>query len=173
MVTGSPSYLTSPVEFEDTSGRRIRIEALDDPTREPLVQMYLDLDGRCRAMGIPPATESDLRTWLAGLEDGRNLVARAEERVVGHAVLLSDGEGSHELAIFVHQEFQNAGIGTELTRALLGDGRADDIDRVWLTVACSNAAAKRLFRSLGFSVVERSRRQLQMERKLQDRGNGG
>lgn len=173
MEAGFPSLLTSPVEFEDASGRAIRIEPPGDPSTEPLVEMYLDLDGRCRAMGIPPTTESELETWLSGLADGRNLVAKTDDRVVGHAVLLSDEEGSHELAIFVHQEFQNAGIGTELTRALLGDARTDGIDHVWLTVACGNAAAKRLFRTLGFSVADRSRRQLRMERHLRDPGNGG
>ncbi len=171
MGTGAPGFHTAPVEFEDDGGHEIRIERITEPTHESLLEMYLDFDGRCRAMGIPPTTESDLRNWLSSLEAGRNLVAKAGDRVVGHAVLLADEEGSHELAIFVHQSFQNAGIGTELLRALLGDARADGIDHVWLTVACGNAAAKRLFRSLGFAVTERSRRQLRMERQLGQRGN--
>lgn len=166
MGIGTPGLRTPPVDFDDASGREIRIDRISDPSRESLVRMYLDLDGRCRAMGIPPTSESDLRTWLTDLQDGRNLVARHRDRIVGHAILLPDEESSYELAIFVHHEFQNAGIGTELLRALLGDARAGGIEHVWLTVATGNAAAKRLFRSLGFSVTERSRQQLLMELRL-------
>lgn len=166
MGTGPQKPLTSPVEFEDEAGREIRIESLGDLTCESLVQMYLDLDGRCRAMGIPPASESALRSWLTTIEGGHNLLARTDDRVVGHSVILPDESGSHELAIFVHQEYQNAGIGTELLETLLGDARAMGIGHVWLTVACGNGTAKRLFRSLGFSVTERSHRQLRMEREL-------
>lgn len=168
MEPGPPNLLTPPIAFEDTTGREIRIGECNDPTGESLVQMYLDLEGRCRAMGIPPASESELRSWLTTIDEGRNLVARTNDQIVGHSVLLPDGSGSHELAIFVHQAYQNAGIGTELLKTLLGDARADGIDDVWLTVACGNATAKRLFRSLGFTVTERSRRQLRMERKLSD-----
>ncbi len=170
MTDGPLEYRHSPQSLTDGSGREIRLEGIDssadESAKEALVSMYLEFDGQCRAMGIPPVTEDDIREWVVSLLDGTNLLAWHADRVVGHAVLLPDGSGDHELAIFVHQDYQNAGIGTELLQTLLGDGQRDGAARIWLTVACGNSAAKRLFRSVGFEVVERSRRQLTMEFEL-------
>jgi len=166
MENGVSAVVTAPRRVEDASGRRMDLRELRSGDRDALVEMYLDLDGRCRAMGIPPVTEPDLNSWLDSLEDGHNLVAWHEGRLVGHAVTIPDGDSSHELAVFVHQDYQNARVGTELVRTLLGDATEAGIDSVWLTVACGNASAKRLFRSVGFTVEERSRRQLTMRLDL-------
>lgn len=173
MAEGAREFPTSPCTFEDGAGRQIDLDPLagpGGPSIDALVDMYLDLDGRCRAMGIPPVTEPDIRDWLGGLEDGMNLIATTDGRPIGHAALLPGGDRGFELAIFVHQDFQNAGIGTALCRTLLGDARREGITDIWLSVSCGNGPAKRLFRSLGFSVVERSRRQLTMEMELSTSG---
>lgn len=155
----------SPRTVEDETGRAIHLERRASVADADVTEMYRTLDGRCRAMGIPPVTDPELAAWLESLEPGLHVVAKTDGRVVGHAVLL-DADAGHELAIFVHQDFQNAGVGTELLRTLLGEGRAAGISSVWLSVACGNGPAKRLFRTLGFSVTERSHRQLTMEREL-------
>lgn len=155
-----------PRSFEDAEGRSIDVRERENLRDEGVLEMYRTLDGRCRAMGIPPVTEADRRDWLESLESGLNLVAASGDRVVGHAALLPAADDTHELAIFVHQAFQNAGIGTELLRTLLSEARAVGISSVWLTVACGNGPAKKLFRSVGFDVSERNRRQLTMTMEL-------
>ena len=170
-MADSPSvFEPSPRSFSDDDGRNIRLENPESIEQrllfEALLTMYLELDGRCRAMGIPPVREDELREWLGELADGQNLVAWHEDRIIGHAVLLSDGREGHELAIFVHQDYQNAGVGTHLCRTLIADARDAGVSRVWLSVACSNGQAKHLFRSVGFEVVDRSRRQLTMDMHL-------
>lgn len=163
----SVSLSTPPRDFEDLVGRDIRIRRIEvDPGSrefELLVQMYLDLSGQSRSMGIPPVGDDAIKDWLVDLGDGIHLAAWFDDSIVGHATLLSDGRGSYELAIFVHQDYQQAGIGTELLRTLLGAGEEEGVELVWLTVSTGNAVAKRLFQSAGFSVTNRSRRQLEME----------
>jgi len=74
-------------------------------------------------------------------------------------------EDCHELVIFVHPEYQLAGIGSKLIRGLLGHGQREGVTRVWLTVGNNNRVAKRLYRSVGFE-VETTGGEWEMERLL-------
>lgn len=142
---------TPPRSFVDEAGRTIEVRTLANGDREALVEMYDALDQRDRALGIPPATESGIRSWLDDvLADGLHLVACHDDRVVGHACLLPVDEHGHELAIFVASDCQCEGIGTGLLRTLLGYGRAQGISDVWLTVRRDNVVARSLYRSAGF-----------------------
>ncbi len=95
---------------------------------------------------------------------------------VGHAVLVPDTDepGSitdpadyeWELAIFVLQDYQGAGIGTELLAHLLGEASARGIDHVWLTVERWNGAAIRLYEQIGFETVGSESFDLEMSIRL-------
>jgi ribosomal protein S18 acetylase RimI-like enzyme len=164
-----------PLTVEDSAGREIRLcrfgGALDDEEaaeREALVTMYDSFDSADRAQGIPPSNEPAVRDWIDRLlvEDAVNVLAWDGGRVAGHAVLVPDQEESYELAIFVHQDYQGAGIGTELIRALLGAGQADGIERVWLTVERWNSAAVSLYRGVGFETTNAGSFELEMAARL-------
>jgi ribosomal protein S18 acetylase RimI-like enzyme len=72
----------------------------------------------------------------------------------GQAVLVEDKHGNHELAIFIHQDYHHAGIGTRLMKALLAYGKRQGVDDVWLLVEQENRPAKQLYDDLGFTVTE-------------------
>ncbi|UPW02028.1 GNAT family N-acetyltransferase [Halorussus gelatinilyticus] len=143
------SFRAPPVAFEDKEGRSIEIRPYEGEDFEAVVEMYADFDPADRAQGIPPATESRVRDWVENLLDGLNVVAWHDDRAVGHATLVPDEDAS-ELAIFVHQDYQRAGIGSKLIRALLGYGQQEDVEKVWLTVERWNHAAVNLYESVGF-----------------------
>jgi GNAT superfamily N-acetyltransferase len=112
--------------------------------------MYVEFDPADRAQGIPPSEEERIRSWLDTLlTEGLNVLAWHGDDVVGHAVLMPDSEG-WELAIFVFQPYQGAGIGTQLIETLLGYGAAEGVDHVWLTVERWNRPAIALYESVGF-----------------------
>ena len=144
-----------PLSFTDKEGREIDIRPYEDgdedETFEAVVAMYADFDPADRAQGIPPATEPRVREWVENLLDGLNVVAWHDDRAVGHATLVPD-EDAYELAIFVHQDYQRAGIGSNLIRGLLGHGRANGVEKVWLTVERWNHAAVSLYESVGFEI---------------------
>ncbi|WP_394327453.1 GNAT family N-acetyltransferase [Haladaptatus sp. W1] len=98
--------------------------------------------------------------------DGLNVIAWNDDDVAGHATLVPDGNSSYELAIFVHQDYQRAGIGSHLIRTLLGYGRAQDIDKVWLTVERWNRAAVNLYRNVGFETADAESFELEMVLRL-------
>lgn len=162
-------YEAPPRSFEDRDGRQIEVHRYENGI-EPLVEMYDEFDPADRAQGIPPIEEAQIRTWLEQLldTDGVNVVARHGDRPVGHAMLIPDDRGASELAIFVLGEYQNAGIGTGLIEALLGAGREDGIEHVWLTVERWNKPATALYRKVGFVPTDDGSFELEMAAKLVD-----
>lgn len=157
-----------PLSFNDREEREIEIRALEDKDVEPLVAMYTDFDPADRAQGIPPATEPRVRNWVETLTDGDgyNVVAWHGDEIAGHATLVPDGDSAYELAIFVHQDYQRAGIGSHLIRTLLGYGRQQDVDKVWLTVERWNRAAVNLYRNVGFETADAESFELEMVLRL-------
>lgn len=116
---------------------------------DALAAMYDDYDRGQRAQGLPPVDPAGVREWLSDLP-GVHLIARHGDRTVGHAALVPDGEGGHELVIFVHQSYHDAGIGTQLLETLLAHAPAAGVERVWLTVERYNRAAVALYEKTGF-----------------------
>jgi ribosomal protein S18 acetylase RimI-like enzyme len=168
-MDGSPgseqTLARPPISFTDEEGRAVDIERYTGPP-ERLVEMYEDFDTSSQSQGVPPRTTPKVRSWVEHLlEEGENVVAVHDGDLVGHAVLIPYDDTS-ELAIFVHPEYQTAGIGTRLIRGLLGRGQSVGIEHVWLTVSRDNRIAMRLYRSAAFEVREEERGELEMEREL-------
>ncbi|WIV66464.1 GNAT family N-acetyltransferase [Natrialbaceae archaeon AArc-T1-2] len=157
-------FPSPPSEFEDGEGRTIDVQALeedDEDQIDALVEMYDDFDAADRAQGIPPSGEKRIRDWLEPIfAGGVNVVAWHDETVAGHATLVPEiddpdtaddyGAIEWELAIFVHQTYQRAGIGTKLLEHLLGHASDRGIDRIWLTVERWNDPAIALYERVGF-----------------------
>ena len=163
-----------PTVHTDPDGREIRIEAVEDGTDgtaasldggavDALTEMYVQFDPADRAQGIPPAGEPRIRQWLDPLlGTGINVVASHGGDAVGHATLVPDtddpdavedrGDIEWELAIFVLQDYQCGGIGTQLLEHLLGHAAATGVDHVWLTVERWNGPAISLYERVGFEL---------------------
>jgi ribosomal protein S18 acetylase RimI-like enzyme len=153
-------------EAEDGDGKRDNGGDEDEASNfEAIVEMYADFDPADRAQGIPPATEERVREWFEGLLEGLNVVAWHGDRAVGHATLVPDGDAS-ELAIFVHQDYQRAGIGSKLIRGLLGHGRVEGVEKVWLSVERWNHAAVNLYESVGFETYGTESFEIEMGLRL-------
>jgi ribosomal protein S18 acetylase RimI-like enzyme len=175
----SDAFPTPPRTVTDGEGREIRLRAADEDDLPALAAMYDEFDPGDRAQGLPPVGESAVRTWVGGLlgvegasggparaSSGYNVVARHGDRVVGHATLVSDGGEDYELAIFVHQDYRGAGIGTELLETLLGHGAAHGVERVWLTVERWNRPAVAVYEKAGFEVTDAESFELEMSLEL-------
>jgi ribosomal protein S18 acetylase RimI-like enzyme len=165
-----------PVTFPDREGREITVRQFegDDAELAALVEMYRAFAPEDRAQGIPPSGESRIRSWLETITRPGclNVVAWHGDEVAGHATLVPDGdEGAYELAIFVLQAYQEAGIGTRLIEALLGHGSEAGIEQVWLTVERWNRAAINLYEKMGFEVSDAESFEIEMAIRLA--GDGG
>lgn len=115
--------------------------------------MYDDFDPSQRAQGTPPIGVDAVRNWLTDILDGVNVVALSGDRIVGHVSFVPDGTGRHELAIFVHQDFQRAGIGSALLAAGMGYAEQQGVAYVWLSVESWERGIQRFYRRAGFTVI--------------------
>ena len=127
-----------------------------------LMDMYDIFSPKPASQGLPPPGKETCRKWANSLfEIATNLLAWREDHVIGHAALIKDLKGlSGEFVIFVHQNFRNLGVGTELTRLTIGKARELGFKSIWLTVAMTNFVAIKLYKKLGFeySDMEESER---------------
>lgn len=165
--TDAGPFPVPPTPFTDRTGRSLEIVTHEAVSTDGIVEMYDGFDPAQRAQGIPPSDPDRIEPWIKTVVDsGTHVVATHDDRVVGHAMLVPDGEGAFELAIFVHQDYQGAGIGRTLLEHLLGAGAAADIERIWLTVERWNVPAIELYRSVGFETVKADRFDLEMAMAL-------
>lgn len=165
-------FPSPPLSFDDQDSQPIEIRAYDgsDTEREALKAMYESFDPADRAQGIPPSRPSKLDDWLDRIlgDDCFNVIAWDGDDAAGHATLVPDGEPAtaYELAIFVLQSYQGAGIGTRLMEALLGHGVDNDVEKVWLTVERWNRAAVSLYKKIGFETAGAESFELEMAIRL-------
>jgi ribosomal protein S18 acetylase RimI-like enzyme len=165
-----------PVSFTDGEGRDVAVRAFEDSDEDgvdALVAMYDDFDSADRAQGVPPVGEKRVREWLETLlaQDGFDVVAWHGDEVAGHATLVPDNGDTYELAIFVHQSYQGAGIGTRLIEALLGHAQANGAELVWLSVERWNRPAVALYEKVGFETA--SAESFEMEMAIRLAGDAG
>jgi len=142
-----------PETFVDAAGREIRIRPYREADFAGLVEMYDEFDPELRAQGTPPIGVENIEAWIDDLRDGVNVVAIHDGDPVGHVSFVPDGTDRHELAIFVHQEYQHAGIGSRLMANGLGYARAQGVRYVWLTVESWKRGIQRFYTRAGFSTV--------------------
>ncbi|MFB6129056.1 MAG: N-acetyltransferase family protein [Halorhabdus sp.] len=169
----SGPFPTPPHRFVDAKDREIVVRVAEDDL-DALVGMYEAFDSEDRAQGIPPVGEESIRRWLDRVfeSDCLNTIAWHDDDPVGHAMLVPDDEGAHELAIFVLGSYQSAGIGTELLQTLLGYGGREGIERVWLTVERWNEPAIGLYQKVGFEIRNSESFELEMAIRIADGDDG-
>ena len=118
-------------------------------------------------LALPPAS----RHWLVAVERadggeaaprggdrlmvGSDVLAGADDRVVGFAGLMFTVDEAHLMLIGVAGPARRRGIATVLCLGLFAEARSRGIRAVTLEVRASNAGAIALYRSLGMSVAGR------------------
>lgn len=155
-----------PHTFRDREGREIHVRPYDPADSDALTDMYDAFDPSHRAQGTPPIGRAAIEHWLADILDGVNVVALHGDRIVGHVSFVPDGTGRHELAIFVHQDYQRAGIGTDLLAVGMGHAERQGVGYVWLSVESWKRGIQRFYSRAGFSVINAMGTAYRMSRSL-------
>lgn len=83
----------------------------------------------------------------------RLLVAEADERVLGYAVLWFSADEGELGDLAVHPDVRRRGVGRRLVHACLNEARRRRARSLFLEVRSSNLAARGLYQALGFHVV--------------------
>jgi ribosomal protein S18 acetylase RimI-like enzyme len=155
-----------PFSITDADGRAVHMRPYREHDIESLVSMYDDFDPTQRAQGVPPLDTDGIRAWLSDVLGGPNVVAVVDDEIVGHVGFVPDGTDRHELMIFVHQDYQQAGIGSNLMAAGLGHAKQAGVGYVWLSVEKTKRYQQRFYGKAGFSAVNPTGMTYRMSRSL-------
>lgn len=136
----------------DKTGRPFVVGPYHAGQRRDLESFYEHFEPLRAAQGLPPTGRDRVARWLDSvLPHGIHLIARRDERLIGHALVVPlDQPGVAEYAVFLHQDERGKGAGTELNRAAIEFARAAGLLRLWLSVEPHNRAAVRSYEKVGF-----------------------
>jgi len=134
----------------------IRIRPIGPPHRELLAGMYDRFDPLGAALGLPPFKPAARERWVErALEQPVNVAAFSLfGELAAHCLMVADGPGSAELAIFVHQDFRRQGVGTALLKAALELAAEEGIRRAWAMTSPANRPALRLLANSGMRLTK-------------------
>jgi RimJ/RimL family protein N-acetyltransferase len=133
----------------------IRLYQNDEKDYPSLAEMYRGFEPKEWSQGLPPRLEQKREEWLRHVVDkGINLLAIMEGKLVGHAALFEIKRGrDYEYLTFVHQDYQDRGIGTALSQAMRDLAREMECSTIWLAVAAINRKAIHVYKKVGFCFV--------------------
>ncbi|GAA4532983.1 N-acetyltransferase [Mycobacterium paraffinicum] len=80
------------------------------------------------------------------------LTAADDDRIVGYAMLIRDGDAAELSKIYVAPEHHGSGVATALMDLALATAREWGVRRVWLGVNQANQRAQRFYAKSGFTV---------------------
>ncbi len=139
-----------------SDGRSVLIRKLVSEDREKLLQMYASLLTEALRWVMPPYDETVIDRWLGNLKNMIALVAACNSKIGGHASIYrfpnERTTGLGDLIIYVHQDFQNKGLGTLMLKKLVAVARNQKLHKIVLEVVAENAAAVHLYQKVGFRV---------------------
>ena len=135
-------------------GRRIILTLYRPEDKEALVSMYANMSPEALKWGLPPYDRARIEYWNSDLTNNITLIARLEERIVGHLRLFripfERRKGVGEVLIYVHQYFQNLGLGTRMMRKAIELAKEQGFHRIGLTVVADNHSAIKVYEKVGF-----------------------
>ncbi|QCC46398.1 GNAT family N-acetyltransferase [Halobellus limi] len=165
--TGTPFCPPRCPRFVDGEETPLLVRRYEESEFDAVVRMYEDLDPENRTMGLPPANRDRLEEWLTKLtENGWNLVAVDDDRVVGHVGVVPAATEDPQFVIFVHDDYQNRGVGSELIKHLIASAADRGHKTLQLDVEKENRRAISVYRNVDFEVTERKGMGLSMELSL-------
>jgi CBS domain-containing protein/RimJ/RimL family protein N-acetyltransferase len=149
------SIYSEPYAFIEKRGAPILIKPLSEGRHDRLIRMYLDFQPRNAFSGLPPITDPACISWVESMiRDGLNLVAISfEDGVVGHAAVFPMDDKRCEMLVAVSPEYQNVGIGTQLTRCIIQFAYELEFEKIWLSVENTNAVARHVYQKTGFEYI--------------------
>lgn len=81
------------------------------------------------------------------------LTVRKDRRLIGYCGFLQSLDEADITNVAVSEEFRGRGVGYQMLKTLMDEGRQRGVKRYTLEVRISNASALRLYEKLGFSSV--------------------
>jgi len=136
------------------NGKALSLETYRPEDREALVAMYASMSPEAIKWGLPPYDRARIERWTTDLSSNITLLARLEQKIVGHLQLFripfERRKGVGEVFIYLHQDFQNVGLGTMMMKKAIEIAKERGFHRLGLTVVADNHRAIKVYEKVGF-----------------------
>jgi RimJ/RimL family protein N-acetyltransferase len=136
------------------NGRTVSLATYRPEDKEALVSMYASMSPEAVKWGLPPYDRARIERWTSDLTNNVTLLARSEQSVVGHLQMFripyERRKGVAELFIYLHQDFQNAGLGTAMMKRAIELAKDAGLHRIGLSVVADNHRAIKVYERVGF-----------------------
>jgi RimJ/RimL family protein N-acetyltransferase len=137
-------------------GRSIKLRFLTKKDDERLFQMFSTMSKKALEWSMAPYTKEGIKRWINNIPNAIALVAEYQDNIVGLASIFKfpnpRRKGLGDLAIYLHQDFHNMGLGTAMTQRLLQLAKDEKLHRIELTVVKENTIATHLYQKTGFQI---------------------
>jgi putative acetyltransferase len=141
-------------ELRLRDGRQVTLRFLNVNDRDGLFQMFSSMSSEALEWSMAPYSMEVIDRWIGNIPHLIPLVAEYNKKIVGYAVVYKyphqRRKGIGDLAIYLHQDFQKAGLGTAMTKKLLELAKKEKMHKIELTVVADNEIAKNLYEKFGF-----------------------
>jgi ribosomal protein S18 acetylase RimI-like enzyme len=126
-------------------GKKIKIRELSQSDKHGLSEFYSYLNEEDFAQLHPITDKFTYPDYFI------NMVIEHQNRIVGYGEIQKDPlQENGYLNIFIHHEFQGAGLGTALMIMLVKEATDEGLHNIHLEVDAENTRAIHLFRKFGF-----------------------
>lgn len=140
--------------------REVTLRFLNVEDGDSLHQCFSSMSNEALKWSMAPYTVERIQRWIDNIHNLIALVVEYKGKIVGYAGVSKyphlRRKGVGDLAIYLHQDFHNVGLGTAMTEKLLELARRDGVHKIELQVVAENAIAIHLYEKFNFKIEGRS-----------------
>ena len=144
--------------FELKNSKIISTRAFNRDDFESLVAFFKELSRESMRFGLH-YDRARLERLASYPERDLILLAFDGNRIVGVAAVcgspLLEDRGIADFIVYIHQDYQNQGLGTYLTKTILGEAKSKGYHRITLQVVAENVPGIKAYEKAGFVVEGR------------------
>ena len=136
--------------------REVIVRPLTVEDKNGLFQMFSSMSDKALEWSMAPYTMEVIQRWINNIENLIALIAEYNKKIVGYASIYKfqhlRRKGVGNLAIFLHQDFHNIGLGTAMTKKLVQLAKKEGMHKINLQVVAENKIAVHLYKKFGFNI---------------------
>jgi len=145
-------------KFTLKDGREVIVRPLTVEDKDGLFQMFSSMSDKALKWSMAPYTMEVIERWMSNLKNLIVLVAEWNNRIVDYAMIYKflhpRRRGVGDLALYVHQDFHNVGLGTAMLKKLLQLAQKEGMHKIELYVVEDDIVAIHLYKKSASKLKE-------------------
>ena len=145
-------------KFTLKDGREVIVRPLTVEDKDGLFQMFSSMSDKALKWSMAPYTMEVIERWMSNLKNLIVLVAEWNNRIVDYAMIYKflhpRRRGVGDLALYVHQDFHNVGLGTAMMKKLLQLAQKEGMHKIELYVVEDDIVAIHLYKKSASKLKE-------------------